>query len=478
MKHRIRMIVSVLPLLAAACLRVGPDYAAPVSEDFPAGFVSAGSDAGAADEPPEVWWESIGDPQLSGLILQAFEANYDLEILSASVRSARALLTETETLRGPDITLTASQERARNSNAAQGNPVDRAPLISPTSLALGATWELDLFGRIERQVEAGLASAEQAEALRDDGRRVLAGDVALAYTDLREAQARLGVAERNSANQGETVRITTVLVEAGRASPLDLELARAQLATTLATIPAFRAGERAALNRLTTLLARAPGELDRELSASAPMPDFPEFVAAGRPEQLLRRRPDIRAAERRLAASTARIGVRTADLFPTVSFGAGISLSATDPGDLGQAGAPGFRLGPSLSWNIFDRQAIYARITQADAAAEADLARYRQTVLLALEETDTAISAFSEEKARRTELENAATASRRAVEIARVRFETGREGFLSVLQAERSLLSAEDDAVASQAATLRALIGIYRATAGGWQSGSQDSPED
>ena len=455
--------------LVAGCMTVGPDYTAPSEKDVPSRFVSASPEGIAEGEPPETWWDTIGDTRLSALITEAFGANYDLMVLSASVRSARALAAETESLRSPDALLTASQERARSSSAAQAEPGRRAPVLSPASIALGVSWEIDLFGLIERQIEAGIAGAEQAEALRDDARRILAADVALAYTDLREAQSRLAVAEQNATNQAETLRITTVLVDTGRASPLDLELSRAQLASTRATIPALRAAERAALNRLTTLLAKPPGALDGELAERAALPGFPEFVPAGSPGALLRRRPDIRAAERRLAASTARIGISTSELFPSVSFGAGISLSATDPSDLTRVGAPGFQIGPSLSWNIFDRRAIYARITQADAAAEGDLALYRQTVLLALEEADTAISAFTEEKARREELGTAARASRQAAGLARVRFEAGREGFLSVLQSERSLLDAEDALIVSEAAALRSLIGIYRATAGGWE---------
>lgn len=452
-------------LVLSACAPVGPDYVAPgPGVAIPAVLPSAVGFR--AVEPGPDWWAGLDDPVLAGLVSEALTRNHDLREASANLRAARALLDETDTLRQPDSTVSATATRARASNAAAGNST-RAPVLSPASVALGVSWELDLFGRIDRQIAAARADAEAADALRVDTQRVIAADVALAYVDLREAQTRRSVAESNLARLREGSGIVAAQVEAGRGTQVDVITARTLELTTDATLPGFVAAERAARNRLTTLLALAPGALDARLAPGRAIPAMPAFVAVGDPAGLLRRRPDIRAAERDLAAATARVGVSTADLFPTVTFGASLGASATRPSALDTAAAQSFSIGPGLSWNIFNRREIYARITQAEAGAEARLAAYERTVVRALEEADTALSDHANERRRLALLRQAEDSSRNASDLVRAQFEAGATDFLDVLDAERTVLDRSDAVAVSRAAEARSLIAVYRALAGG-----------
>jgi len=449
--------------ILAACQTVGPDYAAPSNpvaiEKFPSG-------TGLAGEPGSTpWWSEGTDPELARLISEGLAANLDLEEAAARVRASRALVRETGSLARPSATLDASASANRQSVAATGFPgLTAEDRISP-SVSVAAAWEIDLFGRIARQIEGAEADAEALEASRQDLARLIAADIALAYLDLREADTRIDVAERNLANQRSTLELTGILAENGKASQLDLARARAQVASTEARLPQLRAQGVSAQNRLTTLLALEPGSLDSRLKQLAGLPQLPEVVLTGSPTSVISRRPDVRAAERNLAAAAARIGVATADLYPSISLTGSAGLSSADAEDFTSGDAISFGFGPRLTWNLFDRGAIYARIEQADANAAASLARFRQTVLLALEEVDTALAAYNEEAERTARLIEAREASAEAQELARARFEVGREPFLTVLDAERVLLAADDEVTASSAARLRAQIQLYRAVA-------------
>lgn len=449
----------------AACQSISAGYEAPSS---PVGLESFPSGLGMAAEPAATpWWAEGTDPELVRLISEGLAANLDLEEAAARVRASRALLRETGTFNRPSATLEAAVSANRQSVAATGFPgLTSEDRLSP-SASLGAVWELDLFGRIARQIESARADAEAVEANRQDLARLIAADIALAYLDLREAEVRASVAGRNLANQRNTLEITGILAENGKASQLDLARAEAQVATTEARLPQLRAQAVAARNRLSTLLGLEPGTLDDRLPPSAGLPALPEIVLTGSPGSVIGRRPDVRAAERNLAAAAARIGVATADLYPTISLTGSAGLSSADAADFTSGDAVSLGFGPRLTWNLFDRGAIYARIEQADANAAASLARFKQTVLVALEEVDSALAAYNEEAERTERLEAARDASAKAQELARARFEAGREPFLTVLDAERVLLAADDEATASAAARLRAQIQLYRATAAG-----------
>jgi multidrug efflux system outer membrane protein len=245
------------------------------------------------------------------------------------------------------------------------------------------------------------------------------------------------------------------------------------LLASQATIPRLEAQRQAALNRLTTLTARPPGALDERLRQDKPLPSMPPFIATGDPAGMLRRRPDITAAEHALAGATARIGVATADLFPTVRFGALAGVGAAQLSNLTAPGAPFLTIGPSLTWNIFDRRGIYARIRAADSSADAALARYEQTVTRALEEVDTSLNAYANELRRKSQLESAHASSLEASRLANLRYREGVEDFLTVLDAERSQLEIEDQYAQSQIAVAQFLVDIHLALGEGWEAALQ-----
>jgi outer membrane protein, multidrug efflux system len=461
--------------LLAGCQAVGPNYAGPPASNadaasFPSVPPGAATEI-ALGESPEEWWQQLADAELNALINQAVSANYDLQIAAANVEAARAVLTQFTTRRAPTIDASGVVQGRRDAHAlAPKGEVDGAlPATISSTFGFDLNWEIDLFGRVQRSIEAATADLGSVAALRHDVLTSVLAGVARAYLDLRGNQARIEVAERNVTVQQQTLDLVTLLNREGAATDLDVARARTQLLASQATIPRLQAAVTAALNRLTTFTAQAPGALGHRLATRQPLPTMPSFVAVGAPAELLRRRPDIQAAERALAGASARIGVATADLFPTVSFGAQAGLGAAHLSNLVTSGAPFFALGPSITWNLFDREATYARIRAADSNATAAIARYQATVTNALEEVDSAISAYRNERLRRTQLASALAASREASGLARLRYREGIEDFLTVLDAERNLLLIEDQLAQSDIAVAQYLIDIRLALGGGWE---------
>jgi outer membrane protein, multidrug efflux system len=281
------------------------------------------------------------------------------------------------------------------------------------------------------------------------------------------------VARRNADNQRQTLDLTMALLEGGRGTELDTSRAQAQLTSTLATIPPLEAVVKRAIYRLGVLIGQQPTILDAELTAPMPLPSLPTLVALGRPDDLLRRRPDIRVTERNLAAATANIGVATADLFPRVTLTGSLGIQAGDFLGLGQGGSDRFAVGPGIFWAAFDLGRVKARIRAADARTEAALAQYEQRVLLALEETDGALIDFHRQQARRELLQASAQASERATSLARLRYQAGIADFLTVLDAERTLLESQDRLADSETLTATSLVAVYKALGGGWEMAAE-----
>lgn len=481
-----RGLLSGLVGMLAACQAVGPDFegapattAAEVSA-FPSLASAAKQEANAqpgfrTDEPAAAWWEAVKDPELDALIAEAKSANFDLRIAAANVEAAQALLEQTLTRRLPNVDVNGAVLERRNASAQF--PGGRAENALPTTLGgtfgFDLSWEIDLFGRVKRSIEAAEADLGSSEAVRRGVMVSVLGGVARAYLDLRGAQVRLDVAARNVKVQEQTLELVNLLNSEGAATELDVARARTQLLASQATIPRLEAQRQAALNRLTTLTARPPGALDQRLLKDKPLPQMPPFIATGDPAGMLRRRPDITAAEQALAGASARIGVATADLFPTVRFGALAGVGAAQLSNLTAPGAPFLTIGPSLTWNIFDRRAIYARIRAADSSADAALARYEQTVTRALEEVDSALSAYANELRRKSQLESAHASSLEASRLANLRYREGVEDFLTVLDAERSQLEIEDQYAQSQIAVAQFLVDIHLALGEGWEAALQ-----
>ena len=325
---------------------------------------------------------------------------------------------------------------------------------------------MDVFGRVRRSVEVARTNIERSQALSDDVKRIVIADVASAYFDLRGAQERRRVVERNIGNQRETLDLTITLVREGIASQLDSARARAQLTATQALLPVIVSDQNTALNRLARLAGRVPGPLDGILQQGDSLPVMPQFIAVGDALSLIRRRPDIREAERALASLTAQIGVETADLYPTVNFIASLGVAADNTSKLNDHSSMNYAVGPGIVWNLFNRGAIRARIAQAEAESEAQLARFDGTVLLALEEVNSALMRHAQERDRNLVLQESVAASLEAVELVKLRYNAGVESFLDVLEAERTLLDSERELTASRIDFAQGTINLYRALGG------------
>jgi multidrug efflux system outer membrane protein len=461
-------------LLASALLTacaVGPDYHAPEIDTSPASFVYAGTGEFSGREVERNWWNQFQDSELSALVERTLAHNRDLKAAEANLQEARALYLQAGLDLLPTVTSRAGYTEQKRSVGALNNRAFVPRELKLYSVGFDASWEIDLFGRVRRNVESRDAEVEaQAAELRDLAVSVVA-EVARNYFTLRGLQNQLDVARKNAENQAATLKLTEVRLEAGRGTELDTSRAKAQLDTTLATVPPIESAVLQTIHRLGVLTGRPPTALTDELTVPMALPKAPEVIAIGNPAELLRRRPDIRVAERGLASATAQIGVATADLFPRVTFVGSVALEGRTLGALAGAGGESYSVGPRITWAAFDLGRVYARIKAADARAEAGLARYEQTVLTALEETENALVEYNRARQERALLAEAAQASQRAYELAHLRFDEGLADFLTVLDTESRLLEDQQRLAASETRTATALVAVYKALGGGWENG-------
>lgn len=449
-----------LPLAACA---VGPDYTPPATT--PPAFRSAEATVVEARPFEATWWAQFRDPTLDSLVERALAGDLDLKIAAARLDEARALAAAARRERWPG----ASAEVSRSESKAQipGFGAERRDIESYQAGA-SALWELDLFGRVRRGAEAATADAEAAAADVRGAQVLVAAEVASTYLELRGAQKRLRVARANVDYQRETVNLTRVRLDLGRGSELDVASAAARFSATDASIPPLVAAEAAAAHRLAVLLGLPPGALIDEL-APRELPPRLTTLAVDSPEALLRRRPDIRAAERSLAAATARIGVAKAELFPRLTLSGFIGFIAGDASEIGESSSRAWTLSPVLSWAGLDG-GVRARIVAAEARAAGALASYDRAVLRALEETENAFVGYAQSRARLGAVVDSALASRRAAELARVQYREGSLDFLRLLDAERSVLQAEDAVAVAETDLNTSVVAIYRALGGGWEA--------
>lgn len=463
---------SVLTLLCATTLSacaVGPDYKTPTADAGQA-FAHADNPEFSMQGVDVAWWKLFDDRDLTDLVDQTVRHNRDLQAARANLREARALYMDAGLDLVPTVTSHANYTDQKRSAGALSNRAFAPRDLKLYNVGFDAFWEADFFGRVRRNVEASGDEVDAQEAsLRDLGVSLIA-EVARNYFELRGLQNQLATAKKNAENQAQTLDITRVRLEGGRGTELDTSRATAQLDSTLAIVPPLESAIHQAMHRLSVLTGQLPGALTAKLSQPAPLPRIPTTIQIGQPAELLRRRPDIRIAERTLAAATARIGVATADLFPKVTFVGTIALEASTFSGLGAASSDTFSVGPRISWAFLDLGRVYARIKAADAGAESSLAQYEQTVLSALEETENALVNYNREKVRRELLASAAQASVRAHELAHLRFKEGVSDFLTVLDAELRLLQDQDRLAQSETATATALAALYKALGGGWES--------
>jgi NodT family efflux transporter outer membrane factor (OMF) lipoprotein len=414
------------------------------------------------------FWRGFNDPLLTRLVEESLSANHDLRIALANYDRANALLRGAKFDYFPTITATAEASDGRAS-ADQAPGVSRADRDAESySASAQVSWELDLFGRVRRGVEASRAGAAASAADLQAVQVTIVGEVARSYVDLRGLQERLRVARENSENQQETLRLVEARFNAGRGTEFDTSRARAQLEATRSRVPALEAQVAVTMHRIAVLTGRTPDALIAELEAQQPLPPLPARIDPSTPGDLLRHRPDVAAAEQRLHAATARIGVATADLFPRFTLGGLIGSQAIDSNALFERDSETRLVALGIDWSFLDIGRVRARIKAADAEAEGELARYEQTVLLALEDTENALVRHARARVEDQHLEQAALDSAKAAKLARVRFEAGAADLFEVLDAERTQLQAQDAFADGRTRSVNSAVALYKALAGGW----------
>lgn len=448
--------------LLSACA-AGPDYQPPTAVAAETGpFVAATDGPFAAAPAPDDWWRLYEDPLLDELVAQAFTANRDIAVAAANLAQVRAALGEARTGFLPSTSATAGAARVRQQNPATGAYVEG----DSVQAGFEAAYEVDFFGRVRRSVEAARADAGAAEALLDSARVTVAAETARAYADLCAANLQIATAQQTLDLQQESADLTGRQFELGRGAGLDVARAQTELESTRATLPPLEAQRDSALFRLAVLTGRPPAEAPIAAMACNVVPEVTTAIPVGDGAALLARRPDVRAAERRLAAATARIGVATASLYPSVTLGGSISTQAADASNLGDDFQ--FSVGPLISWSFPNILAARSRISQAGAGADAALASFEQVNLTALQETETALTQYAKALDRRAALQRAADQGERAARLSRMRYEAGVDSFLGVLDAERTLAGLKAQLAQSQAQVADAQIALFRALGGGW----------
>ncbi|HYB99806.1 MAG TPA: efflux transporter outer membrane subunit [Candidatus Limnocylindrales bacterium] len=465
-------------VLAGGCITVGPDYRPPPVPSLREwnAPLQGGLEAGAQELAQ--WWRLLGDPVLDDLIARALAGNTDVSRAMAAVREARARRTGAIASLFPTADLSTAyqrQKRASSSASGSGGSGGSGGSFDLFSAGFDAGWEIDLFGGVRRDIEQRQGTLEAARADLRSALVSVTAEVARNYVELRSLQERIAIAIDNAESQAQTLQMTRWRFEAGLVGDLDVQQATYQLSETRARIPTLESEMAQARHRLAVLLALPAGSLDAGLSTEQPLPAAPARIAVGVPADLLRRRPDVAAAERRLAAATAAIGVATADLYPKLTLNGSLELSATSVSGLDDEAARGYGIGPSVRWNLFDAGRIRAEIAARSARADQALSDYEAAVLAAYEEGENALVAFAREQVRRDRLAHAVGAAREAERLARTQYENGVIDFQSVLEAQRARLGLEESLAVSRATVTTNLVALYKALGGGWQSDAPGS---
>lgn len=465
------MVFCRLLLLLAGCT-VGPDYETPELEVVPDAWQNAAAeDIADSNSVLKEWWTAFGDPLLDTLMVRAEVANLDVAQAIGRIREARAYHQIAGGSYYPQVATDLSFTRTEIGENTPLGPIAGIGGGNPSNnweFGLGASWEIDVFGRIRRTREA---TGARVQASIEDYRDVmvsLQAEVAVTYVEIRTTQLRLEFARDNVESQKETMEIVTAREDAGLVPLLDVTRARSNLANTEAAIPLLETGLVVVLNRMAILLAQTPGSLDEMLMI--PMeylqPDIDMNISL--PAELLRRRPDVRRSERELAAQTALIGVATADLYPSFSLSGIMTLQANEFSDLGKSGHFGWSLVPGVRWELFTGGKIRGQIKAEEAKTEQLLAGYEKTVLNALAEVENTMVALRQEDVRRGLLQIAVEASQQSVELVHTQYVEGLTDFQSYLDAQRVLFDQQDSFASSRGQVYTNLVNLNRALGGGW----------
>src|SRR5262245_9891795 len=474
-----RVATLILILLAAGC-SVGPNYQKP-DLPVPADWQEA-QQKGVHARSAELarWWSAFNDPLLDSLVERAVRSNLDLRLAEARIREARATRTVVASDAWPKLNVSGSYTRNRASQNGVAVPGEGTVIVPSGGGAnldqnfyqsgFDANWEIDVFGRVRRGVEAADATIQATVEDRRDVLVTLLGEVARNYIDLRGFQRRLAVARDNLKTQQDTLELTQVRFQAGLASDLDVAQQEAQLNTTASQIPTLESSIKQVAYGIDVLLGTQPGTLWSELAKETEIPNLPPEVLIGLPSELLRRRPDIRRAERQLAAATAQVGVATADLFPRFSLAGIAGLQSVSASDWFTRGSRFWSIGPTISWPVFDAGRIRATIEIRDAQQEQALTQYEKSVLTAFQDVETALVNYANEQARYRSLTDAVAANRRAVTMANELYVRGLNDFLNVLDTQRSLYLTENELGQSRATMATNIVALYKVLGGGWES--------
>ncbi|WP_019831916.1 efflux transporter outer membrane subunit [Sphingomonas sp. PR090111-T3T-6A] len=465
--------------LGLGACAVGPDYrppAVPVVEKRP--FREAASTETVSAAPASsTWWELYSDPALSRLIDDAFRYNTDIRAAAANLRLARAQLSEARAGRLPATDLSASYSRERV-GADQLGPAGIGGAETPGrdhsdfdffQAGFDASYEVDVFGRVSRSIEAARADAQASEASLDGIRISIAAQVAQSYADACGAAMQADVARETASLETETRDLTQRLLDAGRGTQRDVDQANVLVEQANAQVPGFEGERRAQLYALATLTGRPPADIDAAAAACRVVPKVKTQIPVGDGAALLARRPDVRAAERRLAADTARIGVATASLFPSVTLLGSVSLGAPKIGNIGKPASFGYSFGPLISWTFPNFAVARAKIRQARAGSDASLAEFQGTILTALRETEQALARYAAAIEQNAALARAASSAENAADQTKQRFDSGRDNFLDLLVAEQNRAAARQALAQSDTNVANLQVSLFKALGGGWE---------
>ncbi len=466
----IRIFAVTILVGLTGCAAVGPTYQKPEPE-LPAQWAEGGGTSAMPVVALDTWWTQFKDPLLDSLVRRAIAANHDLRLADTRLREARAQRQLAGAARVPAINASSAYSKSRSYENTQNGDV-KADLYQ---VGFDAGWEIDIFGGVRRSIEAADASVAVSEEDRRDVLVTLMGEVARNYLELRGSQQRLVIARKNIANQQETVQLVEKRAEIGLSGELEVEQAKNQLYLTKSRATDIETTTRQTMHRMALLLGEQPQALVAELSPEALLPAAPPEIPLTLPSDLLRRRPDIRRAERQLAAATAEVGVATAELFPRFSLGLLGGLQSQNLSDLVTSGSRFWSLGPTVKWSLFDGGRARAGVEVQDARRERAEIGYEKTVLAALGDVENALVALALEKENRKNLGAAVVSAQRAASLAGGQYQLGLVDFLNVLQTETSLSQSEDQLVQSDQRLATNVVSLFKALGGGWDPAAEET---
>ena len=470
------LFIKLAPLFVCVgmvgCTTVGPDYKIPETADInkpeaSGSFTSAQEKVFQSEPLPDHWWKLYDDLVLNSLIEKALTQNTDLRVASANLARARAVLEEVGMGTVPTVELSAQPNYGRSSAASHGF-VNRYSDAWKFDGGIGISYQVDLFGQIARGIEAASADTEAAQAALDVTRITVAASTAKAYADACSSAQRIGIAEHSAELQRQFLDSTKQLTGAGRGTAMDVSRASAQYESLRAAIPPLQAQQKVALYQLSVLTGELPNTLVASIGQCKKAPQLSRPIPVGDGAALLKRRPDIRQAERKMAAANARIGVATADLYPKINFGLSGGFTGRMNG-FDQNNGYRWSIGPLISWTIPDTGTARSRIKQAEAENQAALARFDASVLNALKEAESALTNYARELDRNALLKAARDQSALAADQAHRLYRHGRIDFLATLDAERTLANDESTYAASSAKLVSDQINVFLALGGGWE---------